>query len=85
MLGKDEPLGALDLGVLARQELLRREEAGLVLGLVVVAVLHLALQGRKLDGFLAGAGVGPIDDGVTGLRRGGGYSRVVPLNTHIET
>ena len=70
VLGKDEPLHALELGVLPRQHLLQGQKAGLVLGLVVVPVLDLALQGRKLYAFLTGAGVGPVYDGVAGLGKG---------------
>ena len=82
MFNKNVLFNSLDLGIFPRQELNQVEETGLVLGLVVVAVLDLALEGGKLDGLLAGTGVGPVNNGVLGLdgektgeegrRRGGG-------------
>ena len=65
VLCEDEFLQALKLGVLARQELLQSDGARFVLCLIMIAILHLALQGRKLDGFLTGAGMSAVNDGVT--------------------
>ena len=67
VFGEDHLLNALDLCVLAWQELHQVEETGLVLGLTVIAIGNLALQGCKLQGFLACAGMSSVHNGVAGL------------------
>ena len=67
MVSIDALLYALEFDVLTRQELLQREEAWLVLSLIVVPVLDLTLEGGKLDCLVASARVGTINNGVSGL------------------
>ena len=68
MLTEDQFLYTLYLHVLSRQELRQVQETWLVLGLAVVAIGNLALDGGKLYGFLAGAGMGPFHNGISRLR-----------------
>ena len=76
MVSKNEFLNSLDpLGILPWKKLNQVQEASLVLCLIVVAVLHLALQGRKLYSLLTCARMGPINDGITRLEEGGGGGR----------
>ena len=63
----DGLLNALEFDILTRQEFLQREKARLVFCLVVVPVLNLTLERGKLDGLIASARVGTIDDGVSRL------------------
>ena len=65
VLLEDQSLNALDLDVLSREELGEVEEAGLVFGFAVVAILYLALEGGKLYGFFTCAGMGTVDDGIS--------------------
>ena len=67
MVGKDGLLDALELDILSWEELLKREEARLVLGLVVVPVLDLTLERSKLDGLVTSARVSPVNYGVPRL------------------
>ena len=67
MLGKNVLFYSLDLCVLTRQELYEVQESRLVFGFVVVAVLDLALQGRKLDALLTCARVSAVHDGILRL------------------
>ena len=62
---------AFELCVLYGQELVEGEKAWFVFGLIVVAVLDLALQGSKLDGLLTGAWMGAVHNGILGLWGGG--------------
>lgn len=68
MFSKDLFLNSLDLNIFPRQELHELQEACLVLCLIVCAVLYQALQSCKLCGLLPGAGVGAVNDGITGLK-----------------
>ena len=72
MFSKDQFLNSLDLDIFPRQELHELQEAGLVLCLIVCAVLYQTLQSRKLCGLLPGAGVGAVNDGITGLKNAHG-------------
>ena len=67
MLCKDQSLNSLELDILSWQHLGQVEKARPVLGLIVVAILYLALQCCKLDTLLASARVSAVNDGITGL------------------
>ena len=64
---KDGLLNSLELDVLSWEKLLEREEAWLMLCLVVVAILDLTLEGSELDGLVTSAGVSPVNYGITRL------------------
>ena len=67
MIGKDGLLDPFQLDVLPRKKLFEGEEAWLVFGLVVVAILDLTLESSELHGLITGTGMGSIDDGVSRL------------------
>ena len=67
MISKDGLLNSLQLDILSREEFLEGEEAGLVLGFIVVAILDLALESSKLDSLVSGTGVGTVNDSISGL------------------
>ena len=65
MICENVLFNSLQLGVFSGQELCQLQEAWLVLGLVVVAILDLALERRKLDALLTCAWVSAIHNGVS--------------------
>lgn len=67
VLGENVLFNSLYLGVFSGKELCEVEEARFVLGLVMVAILDLALQSCKLDGFFSGARVSAINYSILGL------------------
>jgi len=71
MIGENVFFYSFDFGVLSGQELHELQEPSLVLGLVVVAVLHLALEGCELDGLVTGAWMGAVHNGIPGLETAG--------------
>ena len=54
-------------GVFPGEELREGQEAWLVLGLVVVAVLYLTLERCKLDGLVTSAWMSAVNNSISGL------------------
>ena len=67
VFGKNNLLNATYMHIFSWQKLNQVQKASLVLCLIVVAILHLTLQGCQIYSFLTCARVSPINDGFVRL------------------